>query len=42
MKKLLCVLLGALFALTSVTAFACTGDKAKDGSQINTPSRPKS
>jgi len=43
MKKLICGLLAALFAVTSISAIACTAaDKAKDGSQVNTPPRTKS
>lgn len=40
MKKLLSVLLAALFAISSVAAMAC-GDKAKDEKQISTPAKPK-
>lgn len=40
MKKLLSVLLAALFALGSVSAIAC-GDKAKDEKQMSTPAKPK-
>lgn len=43
MKKLICGLLAALFAVTSISAIACTAaDKAKDGSQVNTPPKTKS
>jgi hypothetical protein len=42
MKKLLCGMLGVLFAVTSISALACTAsDKAKDASQVSTPSKPK-
>ncbi|HXE39183.1 MAG TPA: hypothetical protein VN639_11975 [Azonexus sp.] len=40
MKKLLSVVLAALFAVASVSAIAC-GDKAKDEKQMSTPAKPK-
>lgn len=40
MKKLLSVLVAAVFTIGSVSAIAC-GDKAKDEKQISTPSKPK-
>ena len=30
MKKLLCAVLGAMLALTSLSSLACSGEKAKD------------
>ncbi len=41
MKKLMYGLLAALFALSSLSAVACPGDKAKDEKQMSTPSKPK-
>lgn len=41
MKKLVSGLLAAVFALVSVSALACPGDKAKDEKQMSTPSKPK-
>ena len=41
MKQLLSAVLAALFALNSVSALACSGDKAKDEKQMSTPSKPK-
>jgi hypothetical protein len=41
MKQLLSAMFAALFALTSVSALACQGDKAKDEKQMSTPSKPK-
>lgn len=40
MKQTIAALLAAIFALASVSAFAC-GDKAKDEKQMSTPSKPK-
>lgn len=41
MKRLLCGLLGGVFALMYVSAFACTAEKAKDAGQMSTPAKPK-
>lgn len=41
MKKFVSGLLAALFALVSVSAVACPGDKAKDEKQMSTPAKPK-
>ncbi len=41
MKKCVAGLLAALFALSSLSAVACPGDKAKDEKQMSTPSKPK-
>lgn len=41
MNKLVSGLLAALFALVSVSAVACPGDKAKDEKQMSTPAKPK-
>jgi hypothetical protein len=41
MKQVLSAVFAALFALTSVSALACSGDKAKDEKQMSTPSKPK-
>ena len=41
MKKMLCTMLAAVFALTSLSAWACPGDKAKDEKQMSTPAKPK-
>ena len=40
MKKILSLLIAAVFAIGSVSAIAC-GDKAKDEKQMSTPSKPK-
>ena len=40
MKKVISVLLAAVFTIASVSAIAC-GDKAKDEKQMSTPSKPK-
>jgi len=40
MKKILSVLVAAVFTIGSVSAIAC-GDKAKDEKQMSTPSKPK-
>jgi hypothetical protein len=40
MKKVISVLLAAVFAIASASAIAC-GDKAKDEKQMSTPSKPK-
>lgn len=40
MKKFLCGLLAAVFALGSLNALAC-GDKAKDEKQMSSPAKPK-
>jgi len=40
MKRVLSILVAALFAVGSVSALAC-GDKAKDEKQMSTPSKPK-
>jgi hypothetical protein len=40
MKKVISVLLAAVFAVASASAIAC-GDKAKDEKQMSTPSKPK-
>lgn len=40
MKKMLSVLLAAVFALGSLNVLAC-GDKAKDDKQMSTPAKPK-
>lgn len=40
MKKMISVLLAAVFALGSVAVLAC-GDKAKDEKQMSTPAKPK-
>ena len=40
MKKLLSVLVAAVFAIGSVSAIAC-GDNAKDQKQMSTPAKPK-
>lgn len=41
MKKLVAAMLAAVFALGSLSAMACPGDKAKDEKQMSTPSKPK-
>ena len=41
MQKILAGLVAVLFALSSLSAVACPGDKAKDEKQISTPSKPK-
>lgn len=41
MKKLFCGLLAAVFALGSLSAIACPGEKAKDEKQMSTPAKPK-
>jgi len=41
MKKLLSGLFVAVFALGSLSAIACSGDKAKDDKQMSTPAKPK-
>jgi hypothetical protein len=41
MKKLICALVAAVFALGSLSALACPGDKAKDEKQMSTPAKPK-
>ncbi len=42
MGKLTAGLMALVLALVSVSAFACPGDKAKDGkSEMSTPSKPK-
>lgn len=41
MKKLCCGLLAAVFALGSLSAIACPGEKAKDEKQMSTPAKPK-
>ena len=41
MKQLVSGLLAALFALASISAIACSGDKAKDEKQMSTPAKPK-
>jgi len=41
MKKLFAALLASVFALSSATALACSGDKAKDEKQMSSPSKPK-
>lgn len=41
MKRFIAALVAGLFAVASVNALACTGDKAKDGSGgMSTPSKP--
>ena len=40
MKRWISALLVAVFAIGSVSAFAC-GDKAKDEKQMSTPAKPK-
>ena len=40
MKKLISVLLVAVFAIGNVSVIAC-GDKAKDEKQMSTPDKPK-
>lgn len=40
MKKLISVVLAAVFSLTSVAVLAC-GDKAKDEKQMSTPAKPR-
>ncbi len=40
MIKLISAVVAVVFALGSVSAFAC-GDKAKDEKQMSTPSKPK-
>lgn len=40
MKKIVSVLLAAVFAMGSFSAIAC-GDKAKDEKQMSTPEKPK-
>jgi hypothetical protein len=41
MKRCVAGLLAAFFALSSLSALACPGDKAKDDKQMSTPSKPK-
>ena len=41
MKKWIYTLMAAVFALSSLSAVACPGDKAKDEKQMSTPSKPK-
>ncbi len=41
MKKLLSGLFVAVFALGSLSAIACSGDKAKDDKQMSTPAKPR-
>lgn len=41
MKKLIAAAIAAVFALGSLSALACPGDKAKDDKQISTPAKPK-
>ena len=42
MRKLTAGLMALALALASVSAFACPGDKAKDGKgEMSTPSKPK-
>lgn len=41
MKKLLSGLFVAVFALGSLSAAACPGDKAKDDKQMSSPAKPK-
>ena len=40
MKRVLSLMLAALFAVGATSAVAC-GDKAKDEKQMSTPSKPK-
>ena len=40
MKKLISVLVAALFAVGNISAIAC-GDNAKDQKQMSTPAKPK-
>lgn len=40
MKKLVSVLIAAVFAMSSASVMAC-GDKAKDEKQMSTPAKPK-
>lgn len=41
MKKLISAVVAAVFALGSLSAAACPGDKAKEDKQMSTPSKPK-
>jgi hypothetical protein len=41
MKRLNCVLIGTLFAFSTLSALACSGDQLGDGNQVNAPSTPK-
>lgn len=41
MKKVISIVCAALFALVSVSAVACPGEKAKDDKQMSTPAKPK-
>ncbi len=41
MKKLASIVCAAMFALVSLSAAACPGDKAKDDKQMSTPAKPK-
>jgi hypothetical protein len=42
MRKLTAGLMALALALVSVSAFACPGEKAKDGKgEMSTPSKPK-
>ena len=40
MKKLISILIAAVFAIGSASVMAC-GDKAKDEKQMSTPAKPK-
>lgn len=41
MKKMISLLVATAFALGSLSAVACPGDKVKDEKQMSTPAKPK-
>jgi hypothetical protein len=41
MVKIVSALVAAALALSSLSAVACTGDKAKPDQQTSTPAKPK-
>lgn len=42
MRKMIAAMLAVLLSLASVSVFACSGEKAKDGKgEMSTPAKPK-